>query len=39
MPIYGLLLVFIMLSRPQGIFGTRELWDLWRRKGPRSATP
>lgn len=28
MPIYGLLLVVIMLVRPQGLFGTRELWDL-----------
>ncbi|MBI5478177.1 MAG: branched-chain amino acid ABC transporter permease [Deltaproteobacteria bacterium] len=32
MPIYGLLLVVIMLTRPQGIFGTHELWDLWKRK-------
>jgi branched-chain amino acid transport system permease protein len=32
MPIYGLLLVIIMLSRPQGIFGTTEAWDLFRRK-------
>jgi branched-chain amino acid transport system permease protein len=35
-PIYGVLLVIIMLSRPQGIFGTHELWDLIgrrRRKG------
>lgn len=28
MPIYGLLLIGIMLVRPQGLFGTRELWDL-----------
>jgi branched-chain amino acid transport system permease protein len=37
-PIYGVLLVVIMLSRPQGIFGTRELWDLFgrRRKGAAS---
>lgn len=28
MPIYGLLLVVIMLVRPQGLFGTRELWDM-----------
>lgn len=33
MPIYGLLLVLIMLLRPQGLFGTRELWH--RRKQPR----
>jgi branched-chain amino acid transport system permease protein len=28
MPIYGLLLVTLMLLRPQGLFGSRELWDL-----------
>ena len=28
MPIYGILLVLMMLLRPQGLFGTRELWDL-----------
>jgi branched-chain amino acid transport system permease protein len=28
MVIYALLLVVLMLLRPQGIFGTRELWDL-----------
>ena len=28
MPIYGLLLVVIMLVRPQGLFGTRELWEV-----------
>ena len=28
MPIYGLLLVVIMLVRPQGLFGTREIWEL-----------
>jgi branched-chain amino acid transport system permease protein len=39
MPIYGLLLVALMLIRPQGLFGTREIWDVlprwlpWRRKG------
>ena len=39
MPIYGLLLVLLMLVRPQGLFGTREIWDVlprWllrRRKG------
>jgi len=25
---YALLLVILMLARPQGLFGTRELWDL-----------
>ncbi len=28
MVVYALLLVAVMLLRPQGIFGTRELWDL-----------
>jgi len=27
-PIFGLLLVVMMLTRPQGLFGTHELWDL-----------
>jgi branched-chain amino acid transport system permease protein len=25
---YALLLILLMLFRPQGLFGTRELWDL-----------
>ncbi len=32
MPIYGVLLVVIMLTRPQGVFGTGELWDLLAKK-------
>ncbi len=28
MPIYGMLLVTLMLARPQGILGTREIWQL-----------
>lgn len=35
MPIYGLLLVVLMLSRPQGLFGTREIWDVLPRWIPR----
>jgi len=35
MPIYGLLLVVLMLARPQGLFGTRELWDVLPRWLPR----
>jgi branched-chain amino acid transport system permease protein len=27
MVIYSLLLVVLMLTRPTGLFGTRELWD------------
>ena len=26
---YSLLLIVLMLTRPTGIFGTREIWDLW----------
>jgi branched-chain amino acid transport system permease protein len=32
--LYALLLIVIMLVRPQGVFGTRELSDLWRRRRP-----
>ena len=28
MPVYGVLLVVLMLARPQGMFGTKEFWDL-----------
>jgi branched-chain amino acid transport system permease protein len=35
MPIYGLLLVVLMLVRPQGLFGTREIWDVLPRWLPR----
>jgi branched-chain amino acid transport system permease protein len=28
MVVYALLLIALMLTRPQGLFGTRELWDL-----------
>jgi branched-chain amino acid transport system permease protein len=35
MPIYGLLLVVLMLVRPQGLFGTTEIWDVVRRWFPR----
>ena len=31
-PIYGVLLVIIMLTRPQGIFGTHEAWELFKPK-------
>lgn len=38
MPIYGILLVVLMLARPQGILGTREVWDLpWFKKLWRKA--
>jgi branched-chain amino acid transport system permease protein len=32
MPIYGGLLVLMMLTRPQGLFGTHEAWDLLKRR-------
>jgi len=50
MVVYALLLIALMLLRPQGLFGTRELWDLpllrrlpWMRAraaaGPAGAAP
>jgi hypothetical protein len=36
MIIYSLLLVFMMLLRPQGLLGGRELWP--RRRGPRGGS-
>jgi branched-chain amino acid transport system permease protein len=35
MPIYGMLLVVLMLVRPQGLFGSRELWEIVPRWIPR----
>ncbi len=37
MPIYGLLLVVIMLTRSQGIFGSHEAWDWFDKK--KKGTP
>jgi branched-chain amino acid transport system permease protein len=28
MVMYALLLIVLMLTRPSGIFGTREIWDM-----------
>ncbi len=49
MVVYALLLIILMLTRPQGLFGTRELWDLplFRKlsrrppelRGPEGASP
>jgi branched-chain amino acid transport system permease protein len=37
MPIFGVLLVVLMLVRPQGLFGSREIWEMkWFRKVARS---
>jgi branched-chain amino acid transport system permease protein len=30
--LYALLLIVMMLLRPQGLFGIHEIWDLWRRR-------
>ncbi|MBM4283010.1 MAG: branched-chain amino acid ABC transporter permease [Deltaproteobacteria bacterium] len=39
MPLYGLLLVVLMLLRPQGLFGTRELWDMGPFRKKRAPSP
>ncbi|MHB8874867.1 MAG: branched-chain amino acid ABC transporter permease [Myxococcaceae bacterium] len=39
MPIYGLLLVVLMLVRPQGLFGTKEIWDVLPRWWPGRPRP
>jgi len=36
---YALVLILLMLLRPNGIFGSRELSDLWGRRSPRKAAP
>jgi branched-chain amino acid transport system permease protein len=37
-PIFGLLLVVMMLTRPQGIFGTHEFWD-WFKPARKKGAP
>jgi hypothetical protein len=32
MVIYSLMLIILMLTRPQGLFGRRELWDILARR-------
>jgi branched-chain amino acid transport system permease protein len=32
MIVYSLALILMMILRPQGLFGIREIWELWRRK-------
>jgi branched-chain amino acid transport system permease protein len=40
MVMYSLLLIVLMLTRPSGIFGTRELWDILRfRRRSKGAAP
>lgn len=38
MVVYAVILIAIMLARPQGIFGVREVWDLWKPRSKRSGT-
>lgn len=33
--VYALLLIGMMLVRPQGLFGVREIWDVWSRKSSK----
>jgi branched-chain amino acid transport system permease protein len=35
MPVYGLLLVVLMLARPRGLFGSKEAWDVLPKWPPR----
>lgn len=43
--LYAALLILVMLVRPQGLFGVREVWDLWagtkgtKRSGPPATPP
>ena len=32
MVFYALSLILVMILRPEGLLGTRELWELWPRK-------
>ena len=33
--VYALLLIVMMLLRPQGLFGIHEIWQIWPRRGKR----
>jgi branched-chain amino acid transport system permease protein len=37
--VFALLLIVMMIARPQGLLGTREIWDFWKRKTRRPAVP
>jgi branched-chain amino acid transport system permease protein len=39
MVVYSFLLIVLMLTRPSGIFGTREIWDIIKLPGRRRAAP
>ena len=34
---YALLLIIMMLVRPQGLFGIHEIWDFWPKRKGRGA--
>ncbi|CAN5854518.1 hypothetical protein BH11PLA1_BH11PLA1_12600 [soil metagenome] len=36
MPLYALMLILVMILRPNGLFGVRELWELFGRDDSRS---
>lgn len=38
MIIYSLILIVLMLVRPQGLLGHQEVWDLWRKSRGKSAS-
>lgn len=39
MIIYALLLILVMIARPQGLFGVNEVWDYFRRSKRSSSQP
>jgi branched-chain amino acid transport system permease protein len=39
MIVYALVLIGMMLLRPQGLFGSRELWDFFSRRRRKAAAP
>jgi len=39
MVIYSIMLIVLMLTRPQGIFGRRELWQIFGRRKKTDVTP
>jgi branched-chain amino acid transport system permease protein len=42
MVIFSWLLILLMLTRPSGLFGTREIWEAvprWLRRRPDGGTP
>jgi branched-chain amino acid transport system permease protein len=39
MVIYSVALIALMLLRPRGLLGTREVWDWWRKRHPAAPSP